>query len=380
MHPPAGTSMVGFGDPVLDLVVHVSYETLKKLDFEPGGCCHISHQKLSSLLSMSDVAVNLKKRPGGSAANVCRCFAALHSVHHPKFAAAAISSVYFIGMVGQDGIAAEYESMMAAQGVSPLLLRSSTALESATCMCLVTPDGQRTMRTFLGAAQDLTHPHQIEDIMTSHFGLNGCVKVAHFEGYSLFKSEVTAAAMKQFRTKGALISLDLASFEVVRNCWDALSAILKEGLVDVVFANEDESACVADLLGSATTAVDDGLMQKKASAVQTAQDHLIRFVQVAVISRGRDGACALAADGRQATAVADDVHVIDTVGAGDFFSAGFLCAYVKRAPLDACLACGCAAGSAAVQVPGAFLDERNTERLRERVQSILSNCCNVRNG
>jgi len=142
----------------------------------------------------------------------------------------------FLGAAAEDETAERYKAELLAQGVEPFLVHppSTTAHEpSAVSICLVTPDGQRTMRTCLGASASL----DASSLPTDRFA--SC-SVLHCEGYALFKPEVLKRAIAEAKAAGAQVSLDLASFEVVRSCLGTLKEILQTGGVDIVFCNEDE--------------------------------------------------------------------------------------------------------------------------------------------
>lgn len=263
---------------------------------------------------------------------------------------------------------AEYKRMLQAHGVHPLLAESISGKATAMCLCLVTPDGQRTMRTYLGAALDMQKA--AEGFPPSNLSL------CHFEGYSLYRPGVAVGAMRTVRTAGGRVSLDLASFEVVRNCWKALKDILEAGLVDILFCNEDEAVALGDVAGllkgegshpSSIESHYDG----KASTIEAVCGYFLQFVSVVVISRGKDGCTAAARGGHRASVTAADVAVKDTVGAGDFFSAGFLHAWLQNAPLETCARCGCAAGAAAVQATGAELGPTAMQQLQQTVVELL---------
>jgi sugar/nucleoside kinase (ribokinase family) len=151
-------------------------------------------------------------------------------------------AVSFVGMVGADQVGREYRRSIAVHGVTPLLLESASGAATATCLCLVTPDGQRTMRTALCAALELASPQQLPSQLSS--GDGGALALLHCEGYCLYRSAVAAAAMRAARARCARVSLDLASFEVVARCWRQLGDLLAERLVDVVFCNEQEAAAL----------------------------------------------------------------------------------------------------------------------------------------
>jgi len=221
--------------------------------------------------------------PGGSSANVMKGIANLGG------------EAAFVGMLGRDEMGRRYRELLAAQNVRPVLLEapggeggdggegrerglegdvlsSLPPANSAQCLSLVEQDGQRTMRTYLGASL-----HMEAADFPEEEALAGA-RLLHVEGYTLYRPELAKAAMKAAKARGALVSLDLASFEVVRNCRAQLLDLLESGVVDLLFANEDEAeelmgssgedhrrrsrddkpaACVAKNLSNSVAAVDD---------------------------------------------------------------------------------------------------------------------------
>ena len=136
-------------------------------------------------------------------------------------------------------------------GIEPCLVtppQTPTSEPSATCVCMVTPDGQRTMRTCLGAATFLTAA------TLPLAPLERC-NLLHCEGYALYKPDMLRAAVGAAKAAGAQVSLDLASFEVIANCCDMLMEVLATGLIDIVFCNEDEAAELDKLAHSVRSAV-----------------------------------------------------------------------------------------------------------------------------
>lgn len=223
----------------------------------------------------------------------------------------------------------------------------------------------------------------------------------HCEGYCLYRPELARGAMEVAKRAGAVVSLDLASLEVVRSCWPALEALLGAGLIDVVFANEEEAGALLDA-AAAAAATGDGSRSKQqgqsaaaaaaasgeaaaaataqgapgsASAmarVEAAQALVLRYARCSVVSLGARGAVARASDGGAGSAPAAKVAVVDTIGAGDLFSAGFLAAYLRGCGLSTACAAGCAAGAEAVQTRGAALSDDAWARLRDAVAEIVA--------
>ncbi|GLC40082.1 hypothetical protein PLESTB_000627100 [Pleodorina starrii] len=379
--------VVGLGDPVMDILANVSPEWLATVTAEPGGCLPISPDTMDQLLADAGKQSELVRIPGGSAANVVKGIANI---------AGGGARCRFVGMIGSDDTGAEYRRKLAAQGVEPLLLESTSGAPSASAVCLVTPDGQRTMRTCLGASLELRSSAQLPAGWA-----DGC-RLLHAEGYCLYRPQLTREVMSAARAAGALVSIDLASFELVRSCKEALLGLLQDGLVDLIFANEEESVTLCNVMGlmpppptpPAPTPVagdDDGSETEPETgaaaaaaaaaadpeaAVAAAQRFLLSpsggRARVAVTSLGARGCVARGAEGEEGASPACRVAVVDTIGAGDFFTAGFLSAYLRGASLQQCAAAGCAAGAEAVQTKGAELPPAAFDRLRTSLESILA--------
>lgn len=102
------------------------------------------------------------------------------------------------------------------------------------------------MRTCLAAAGDLQRATQIPDDLLEHASL------LHCEGYCLYRPELPEGLFKKARSRGAIVSLDLASMEIVRSRWDMILRLLSQGLVDILFCNDQEAATVCQVSGGPT--------------------------------------------------------------------------------------------------------------------------------
>lgn len=146
-------------------------------------------------------------------------------------------------MVGTDESSERIRADLTSAGVRAELLVHPSVEDSAACLCLITPDGQRTMRTCLAAAGGFRSASDVEAVAPR--ALAGA-SLAHFEGYRLFAPDALEAALHTARCAGARTSLDLASFEVVRATYPRLKALLSSGLVDVVLCNELEAKALLE--------------------------------------------------------------------------------------------------------------------------------------
>ncbi|KAG2441983.1 hypothetical protein HYH02_009776 [Chlamydomonas schloesseri] len=357
----------------MDILARVSPEWLATVAPEAGGCLPVAPEEMEKLLAAAATQSELTRIPGGSAANVVKGVAQI---------AGGGAACRFVGMVGADATGAEYRAKLAATGVAPVLLESGSGAPSACAVCFVTPDGQRTMRTCLGASLELRSCAQLPAGWSQGCGL------LHAEGYCLYRPQLAREMMSLARAAGALTSIDLASFELVRNCKESLLGLLQDGLIDLIFANEEEAVTLCSELGllppPAAASTSDGAASAPSTAAEGNTDAAVEAAQryllsptggrckLAVTSLGARGCVARAADGGHGAAAACRVPVVDTIGAGDFFTAGFLAAYLRGGSLTQCAAAGCASGAEAVQAKGAELPAEAFERLRAAIDGILT--------
>ncbi|MCK9327944.1 MAG: adenosine kinase, partial [Bacteroidales bacterium] len=171
----------------------------------------------------------------------------------------------------------------------------------------------------------------------------------YIEGYMVQNHDLIRRALHLAKAEGCLVSLDLASYNVVEENRSFLRSVIP-GYVDFIFANEEE--------GRAFT----GLEPEQAVA------ELASLCPVAVVKTGRHGA--LAQRGQEVTsAPALPVKAIDTTGAGDLFASGFLFAYLNGLPLTQCLEIGNLLASKVISVTGSKVPAEQWSGILEAIQS-----------
>jgi len=392
--PTPNARVVGLGDPVTDVLCRVSRadaldilravggephdddDDVADVDVEVGGCVAVRDASdLDAIVARVDASSRVTT-PGGSAANVLKGLAGIRrgtrETKDDADADADAPTFTFIGTIEDgDKVGAAYETALTRAGVEAALVRrtrETPPLGSARCVCLVDEGGQRTMRTYLGAAAKTTVDDVPMDVLAR-------ADVLHAEGYALYKPEVLRAACAAAKANGALVSLDLASFEVVRNRRDALEDILRSGMIDLVFCNEDEARELARGTSSERETrppANGRAAERPSEETETeAMRYLLRFVEVATCSRGKRGCVSMNAVGERAESSAEGVTAIDTTGAGDTFTSGFLHAYLAGGSLRQCGDAGCAAGAEIVQVRGAEMDDARWRRVAEKIERVL---------
>lgn len=307
---PATYDVVAIGNAIVDVIARAEDGFIAENGLRKGSM---------QLLFSTDEAEALYDRmgpgietSGGSAANTLAGLAALGL------------NCGFIGQVAEDTLGKVFTHDMRAQGVRFDTAPRGGNPPTARCLIIVTPDGQRTMNTFLGASQFL--PASALDLQ-----MIANASILYLEGY-LWDPEEPRHAMRQAietaRQAGRRIALTLSDVFCIERHGDDFRALIAEGLVDILFANE------AELL--ALEQSDDFDASAEAVAAR---------VPLLVVTRSEHGAIAIK-DGERAVVAAEPVAaVVDTTGAGDLFAAGFLAGQAQGRSLQDSLTMGavCAA-------------------------------------
>lgn len=307
------------GSPILDILVNVDDAFIQSIGGSKGGMELVSSERLDDILSR--VKTEKIKAPGGSAGNTIFGLAKLGL------------PTSFLGKIGRDEDGDFYKKRLSILNGDIKSFRYADNIHTGRCLSLVTPDSERTMRTDLGAAA-LLGP---EDVTENDFS---GVSHVHVEGYMLYAEPLCRKVLSEAKKAGATVSLDLASFEVVRNNKNVLPELLKN-YIDIIFANEDEAKEFCGI-----------------SSPEEALNILSGYSRTVAVKLGKKGA--LIKSGNSSARVnAEIVKAVDTTGAGDLWQTGFLYGFLQGMPLETCGKFGSILGAEVVQVMGAEIpDER----------------------
>ena len=224
----------------------------------------------------------------------------------------------YIGKVAADGLGKVFAHDIGAIGVTYGTAPLKSGAATARCLVNVTPDGQRTMSTFLGASVHLT-PDDVDAAL-----IEGA-KITYLEGYLFDPHEARRAFAKAAglaRASGRLIALSLSDAFVVDRHREALKGFI-DSEVDILFANEVELTSLFE--------TDD---------FDAAARALRGRVGLAAVTRGEKGSVVVSGDEIHAADAASVEKVVDTTGAGDQYAAGFLFGLAGGRPLPACARLG----------------------------------------
>ncbi len=301
--------VIAIGNAIVDVMAPCPDELIEELGLNRGGMTLVDTARAEELYAAMGPA---KEISGGSAANTLAGMAALGA------------QCAFIGQVADDQLGAVFQHDIRAVGIDFDTPARHDDPPTARCLIFVTPDGERTMNTFLGASQFLP-PAALDDSVIAS------ASILYLEGY-LWDPEEPRSAMRRAiqvaRDAGRKVAFTASESFVIDRHGDDFRALMEEGKIDILFVNEHE---LASLTG--TRDFEAGVAQVSAR------------VPVLVATRGADGAIAIA-DGERAEVAAVPVdRVVDTTGAGDLFASGFLAGHVRGESLERCLRMGaiCAA-------------------------------------
>ena len=296
--------VLGIGNAVLDVVAKVSEEYLIQGSLKKGTMCLVDETISKQLYSQ---ITPVKKSSGGSVANTIVGISMLGE------------KVGFCGKVKNDELGMSFIKSIQESEASFLCDSATSGLSTARCLVLVTPDGERTMQTFLGASTTLSPG----DLKESFFEE---LQYILLEGYlwsstTARKAIQKAVSIVKKKKTGVIFSLsDPGLVEMYKN--DFYNFIKED--VDILIGNQVE---YETLLG--TTNIEESL------------NKVAQFTKIAVITLGEKGAAAIANNKILYAKSEKNLNVLDTTGAGDMFASGFIFELCKSGDIEKAINLGC---------------------------------------
>jgi sugar/nucleoside kinase (ribokinase family) len=305
--------VVAIGNAIVDILAPAEDALIAELGLDRGGMQLVDAQGAAALYARMGSAVEAS---GGSAANTMAGVAGLGRKSG------------FIGQIANDQFGTVFQHDIRAIGVEFETPAREGEPPTGQCLIFVSPDGQRTMNTFLGAAQHLGAEAINKDVIAR-------ADVLYLEGY-LWTADASRAAMEEAirtaKAAGCKVAFTLSEVFVIFGHGDDFRRMMANGDIDILFANEGE---ITTLMGT-----DDF-----EAAVEVAS----KQVPTLVVTRGPDGAIAIQ-NGARAQVPAEPIdHVLDTTGAGDLFAAGFLAGQAEGRSLSDSLTMGAVCAAEVIQ-------------------------------
>lgn len=321
--------IIGIGNALVDILTQLEDETLLEMYTLPKGSMTLVDRETSGLMDRETSGLKKTRTSGGSAANTIHGLANL-----------GIETAY-IGKIGEDELGRFFLQDMENTGINPILYQSFN--DTGRVMAFVSPDSERTMATYLGAAIELSD----EDITS---GIFESYRYLYIEGYLINNLKLVKKAIQLGRENGLRVCIDLASYNIVEQYRDALlNDVLNS--IDIIFANEEEA--------KALTGEDP----------ERSLDLISGMCDIAVVKTGAKGSMVKQGD-KIVEVPALKVESVDTTGAGDIYAAGFLFGQARSLGLEASARIGTLLASKVIGVVGPKLEEEVWEELRGEIERM----------
>jgi sugar/nucleoside kinase (ribokinase family) len=330
--------ILGMGNALVDIMISLESDTILDMLALPKGSMQLVDMDRSNAVLSALGNYQKSHSAGGSAANTIHGLAMLGA------------KTGYIGVVGEDELGGFFVRDLIHAGVDPHMIHSSQ--ETGRAVALVTPDSERTFATFLGAAIELSAGH-LE--MQNAKGEMQNAKLSIFQGYSYFhiegylvqNHELIRRAVELAQEHGLIVSLDMASYNVVEANKDFLLSIINE-FVDIVFANEDEARALTGF------------------EPEEALHELAKMTSIAVVKTGSSGSMIKSGHDVYTIGVID-VNPIDTTGAGDLYASGFLFGQSAGLPLQRCGELGALLAGNVIEFMGSKMPDSRWEKIKESI-------------
>jgi adenosine kinase len=309
--------VIGIGNAIVDVLARADDDFLIAQEMRKGGMTLIDEGRAQAIYDAMGPAVEMS---GGSAANTI--------VGIAGFGCRAA----FIGKLKDDGLGHAFSHDIRAAGVTFTTPPAADGPSTGRCYVLVTPDGERTMNTYLGAAQDL-HPRDIDEEMVA------ASAITYLEGYLWDPKNAKEAFLKAAavaHAAGRRVALSLSDAFCVDRWREEFLQLMRSRTIDLIFANEAELHSLYQ-----TANFDSALTALRAD------------IDAAAVTRSEQGCLVVGPDGVEAVPAFPVERVVDTTGAGDLFAAGFLCGLARGADDRSCGRLGALAAAEIIQHIGA---------------------------
>lgn len=304
------------GNAIVDIISRCEDSFLEDNAITKAAMNLIDAERAEKLYSLMGPAIEAS---GGSAGNTAAGIASLGG-----------KAAYF-GKVANDQLGKIFEHDIRAQGVHYQTKAGGTNPPTARSMIFVTPDGERSMNTYLGACVELG-PEDVEaDVVAAS-------KVTYFEGYLWDPPRAKQAIRECARIaheNGREVSMTLSDSFCVGRYRDEFLELMQSGTIDIVFANKSEVLALYE--------TDD---------FEQALNNIARDSKLAAVTMSEEGAVIVKGDERIRVEATEIRELVDTTGAGDLFAAGFLYGYTQGRSLFDCGRLGCFAAGLVIQQIG----------------------------
>lgn len=320
-------SVLGIGNALVDIIIRVQDDDiLRRISLPKGSMTMIDSERKNSILK-EVIQYPREFTSGGSVANTIYGLSSL-----------GIQTGY-IGKIGSDEYGKIFFADVIRASIRPHLLSGNSP--TGTAITLVTPDGERTFGTYLGAAVEMQAGELDPAVFKPYDWLMA-------EGYLIYNRDLIIRSLQIAKSQGLKVAMDMASYNLVEDYREFIISLLKD-YVDLVFANEVEAHALT------------GMQDPEKALAQ-----LGGLCHTAVVKIGKEGSW-ITSGGETVKVEGKPANCIDTTGAGDLYAAGFLYGQLNGRSLARSGEVGSLLGAHAVEVVGAKIPEARWKEIREWV-------------
>jgi sugar/nucleoside kinase (ribokinase family) len=325
--------ILGIGNALVDALVALPDDTLLREFGLPKGSMQLIDKAKFKIISDSFNRMDASLATGGSAANTTLALACLGA------------TTGFIGKLGEDEYGQFFRNNLATHGIEDKILAHKT-LPSGVASTFISPDGERTFGTYLGAAATL-EANELTPAMFDGY------TYLYIEGYLVQNHSMILRAIDLAKATGLQICLDLASYNIVEDDREFFT-LLVEKYVDILFANEEEAKAFTG------------------PSIEEALDILGRLCSIAVVKVGSKGSYIRKGTDTARIVPPYLIRPVDTTGAGDYYAAGFLYGLMSGYSLEKCGKIGSVLGGKVIQTVGTTLSAEAWHEIKLNINEILA--------
>ncbi len=323
--------IIGIGNALVDALVSLPNDDLLHTFGLPKGSMTLIGDGEQQRIQECFVSLDVQRATGGSAGNTMLALANLGA------------KPGFIGAVGNDATGQFFATNCEQCGIIPYL--ATLPVQSGVAYTFISPDGERTFATYLGAAA-MMGPENLTAAMFEGYDY------LYVEGYLVQNHALILRAVELAKEMGLKVCLDLASYNIVAADHEFFTRLVTD-YVDIVFANEEEARAFS------------------AADPATALEHLHSLCEVAVVKLGAAGSTVMC-EGEKAFAPAMKVEkVVDTTAAGDFYAAGVMYGLMNGYTLTQCAETGTLLSGHVIQTVGTRLSEEIWGNIKSEISKIV---------
>jgi sugar/nucleoside kinase (ribokinase family) len=323
-------AVLGVGNALVDVITILNDDSVLEKFGLPRGSMTLVDADQSKVIYDATYSDKSELATGGSVANSMRSLANMGG------------NAGYMGKIGHDNLGDLFKSDFEKAGVKTHLFYSSS--NTGRVMGLVSPDSERTMATYLGAAAEMVPVEFTPDIFEGY-------QYVYIEGYLVFNHDLITACAKSAKAAGVKIAIDLSSFNVVEANLDFLKDLI-ENYVDIVFANEEEAKSFTGL------------------EPEAALHEIAKNCELSIVKVGKEGSM-IKYDGQVTRVGVIPAKAVDTTGAGDAYAAGFFYGLSKGYSMEICGKIAALISGKVVEVMGPNLPDEKWAEMKEEIEKIV---------